>query len=379
MGYGLWVIGMMLGIGMVMQAEEFLPVVVHEDGSVTFRYCGEAKHVKLQSDFQYVGEDSTDYTDHPKNIKMLKDSTGCFSVTTRPIQPETYTYCYRVDGKRVPDPMNNDTAWQKMHKWSVFTVGGTPYTNLYLPPERQGELIQTHWYCHEEGFARRVNIYLPADYDPDEEPLDVLYLMHGINGYEGAWTERGRVIQIMENMVAQGRIKPMIVVMPDVNFAATEELPSLHTMWNSLMTYSRQKRARIVERSLLDLRVHIDSTYHVTGRNAIAGLSDGARVAANTAKLDPKHFYAVGMFSPVVPRKQRKTDPEIFIDPETALTIYMVFAGKDDLFYGNAKKLHKRMNKEGIPHEYIVIGGGHYWRAWRKCLIQFLERLNSEE
>lgn len=351
-------------------------MVVHQDGSVTFRYCGEAKKVKLQSDFLYVGEDSTNYTDHTKRIKMLRDSTGCFSVTTKPIQPETYTYCFRVDGKRIPDPMNNDTAWQKMHKWSVFSVGGTDMTDLYLQPKRQGRLIHTHWFCTKEGFARRLNIYFPADYDSIGEPLDVIYLMHGINGYEGAWAERGRVIQIMENMVAQGRCKPMVIVMPDINFAACEEMPSLHTMWNSVLTYPRQKRARIIETSLLELREHIDTTYNVTRRNAIAGLSDGARIAANVAKQDPAHFYAVGMFSPVVPPKQRKTDPDIFNDPKTAITLYIIYAGKDDMFYGDAKKLHKRMTKEGIPHDYIVIGGGHYWRAWRKCMVMFFEQLS---
>lgn len=357
--------------------EEIPSVVVHENGSVTFRYCGEAKHVWMQSDFLYVGEDTTLYTDHPKRLKMRKDSTGCFSVTTKPIQPETYTYCFRVDGKRVPDPMNNDTAWQKLHKWSVFTVGGTERTNMYLQPKRQGRLVQTHWYCQAEGFSRRLNIYFPADYDSIGEPVDVLYLMHGINGYEGSWTERGRLIQIMENMVEAGRCKPMLIVMPDINRAAHEDVPSLHTMWNSVTSYPRQKRARIVEKSLIELREHIDTTYNVTGRNAIAGLSDGARVAANVAKLDPHHFYAVGMFSPVVPRKQRKTDPEIFVDPETAITLYIIYAGKDDLFYNNAKKLHKRMNKEGIPHDYIVIGGGHYWRAWRECLIRFFEQITN--
>ena len=362
-------------MGMMAWAEQFHSVEVHEDGSVTFRYCGEAKHVTFKSDFLYVGEDELIYTDHPKSLKMTKDSTGCFSVTTRPIQPETYTYCFRVDGKRIPDPMNNDTAWQKLHKWSVFTVGGTEKTNLFLPPEREGELVQTHWYCTKEKFSRRCNIYFPADYDEDGEPLDVLYLMHGINGYEGSWTERGRLIQILENMVAQGRCKPMLIIMPDINSAAHENVPSLHTMWNSVTTYPRQKRARIVEQSLLELRQHIDTAYNVTGRNFIAGLSDGARVAANVAKLDPNHFYAVGMFSPVVPPKQRKTDPDIFNDPATNLTIYTIYAGKDDIFYNNAKKLHKRMNKEGIPHEYIEIGGGHYWRAWRECLIRFFEQL----
>jgi len=360
-------------------AREIPSVEVHEDGTVTFRYCGNAKKVKLQADFLYVGEDSSDYTDHSKHLRMRKDSTGCFCVTTRPIVPETYTYCFRIDGKRKPDPLNPDTAWQKLHLWNVFTVGGTPKTDLYLQPEVQGHIDEMWWYSTGEKQNRRVNIYVPAAYDSVGEPLDVLYLIHGINGYEGSWTERGRAIQIMENMVAQGRCKPMLIVMPDVNHGAHEDAASLHTMWNSVMHYPKQKRAHYVEDAIIELIHDVDTSYNVSGRNAIAGLSDGARVAANVAMLDPGAFYAVGMFSPVIPKNQTPQDSTLLRCSIDGCVMYSVFIGKSDMFYGRCKKMHKRMEAAGLKHRYTEMGGGHYWRTWRECLIRFLDQIGEEQ
>ena len=110
-------------------------------------------------------------------------------------------------------------------------MGGTPQADLYLQPELKGQLIHTKWYDREENINRRVNIYLPAAYT---DSLPVLYLLHGINGYEGSWTERGRTIQIIENLIAEGRIEPLIVVMPDCNTGVHEDRPSHHTLWNNM-------------------------------------------------------------------------------------------------------------------------------------------------
>ena len=345
---------------------------------MTFRYCGEAKNVELQGDFYYIGKEPSKYTDNVKKLKMRKDSTGCFSVTTQPLQPEFYTYCFNVDGNRIPDPLNNDTAWQKQHLWSVLTIGGTEHTDLYLQPERQGQMVRTRWYCENESLYRRLNVYLPADYDPNGEPLDAIYLLHGINGYEGAWSERGRVIQIMENMVAQGQMKPMVVVMPDINAFIQGDGPSLHTMWYSVTNFCRQQKARYLEQSLLELCQHIDTTYNVTGRNVIAGLSDGARLASNMAVQAPEDFYFVGMFTPVMPKKQ--------IPDSTAMhcniygcTAYSVMLGKTDMFYNDGYKIHQRMEKAGLPHTLDEFIYGHYWRTWRECLIRLFTYLSQPQ
>lgn len=350
-------------------AEDEPSVIVNEDSTITFRYCGEAHSVQLLGDFLYADEDSTIYTDHSKSIQMRKGQDGCFHATTKPLYPDVYTYCFRVDGHRIPDPLNNDTSWQRLHKWNIIAVGGKPLADVYLQSEKEGELIRTKWYSSAEQLNRRVNIYLPAGYDTCAAPLDVLYLIHGINGYEGAWTERGRAIQILENLVAAGKSKPYILVMPDVNLGPHEDKPSFHTLWNSLVNYNRLRGNKEIVKSLYDLIQMVDTTYNVSDRFSIAGLSDGGRMAAEIAKAYPERVYAVGMFCPVVKKKQ-------IPDPSIKAQFYL-YVGVRDLFYGNGKKFHQRMEKAGIEHTYTEYGGRHVWITWRQCLVDFLEKIND--
>lgn len=94
--------------------------VVNEDSTVSFSYCGPCKRVSVLGDFQYTGKDSTRYSDtRMRKIKMQRGSDGCFHATTKKLVPETYTYCFRVDGKHKTDSYNNDTAWQMMYKWNL--------------------------------------------------------------------------------------------------------------------------------------------------------------------------------------------------------------------------------------------------------------------
>ena len=339
-------------------------VAVNEDSTVSFCYCGAGRQVYLQSDLHYAHEDSTRYTDHTRRVRMHRESDGCYHLTTRPVHPETYTYCFRVNGKRRPDPLNSDTAWQMMHKWNVVSVGGSEQSDLYRQPARQGTTICTSWYSTVEGLSRRVNIYLPAGYS---DSIPVLYLIHGINGYEGSWSERGRAIQILENLVAEGLCEPMILVMPDVNFGVHEDRPSHHTLWNNVFNYPRLCNDRDIEKALVELIQKVDTTYHVSDKRYIAGLSDGARLAANTANLLPGYFSAVGLFSPVVHKDQLPKDS----------TTYFVYTGKSDMFHGNAKRFNRRLQKAQAPHEYTETLGGHTWRNWRLYLSDYLIKINQ--
>ena len=111
--------------------DDYSSVTVNEDSTVSFCFCGVAKRVSVQTDMLFAGEDSTRYNDmHTRKFKMKLQSDGCFHVTTKPVQPETYTYCFRINGKRKPDPYNNDTAWQMIHKWNIVSVGGSPQADL---------------------------------------------------------------------------------------------------------------------------------------------------------------------------------------------------------------------------------------------------------
>ena len=350
--------------------------IVNEDGSVSFTYCGPARHVRVMGDFQYRGKDSTRYNDHSRKLKMRKGSDGCFHVTTPPLVPETYTYCFRVNGKRRPDPLNNDTSWQRLHLWNIVSVGGSELADRYTPSAAQGEMVRTSWYCSEEKQTRSVNIYLPAAYvqaEPDDTTrFPVLYLLHGINGYEGSWTERGRVIQIVENLIADSLIRPFVIVMPDCNMGPQEGHPSHHTLWNNVVHYPRLCRDHSLEHGLSDLMQMIDSTYRVSDKRAVAGLSSGARIAANIVNQYPDCFEAIGMFSPVAYKSQVPT-------PEVHDTRYYIYMGTDDMFLNNGRHFSQRLTQSGKEHCYTETGGGHYWRNWRAYLLDFIQHWAQQE
>lgn len=347
-------------------SNDYQSVKVNEDSTVDFCYCGIGKQVYVQSDLFYADKDSTRYTDKSRRIKMHKQSDGCFHVTTKAVQPEVYTYCFKVNGKRKNDPLNNDTAWQMTHKWNIVTVGGTAQTALYQQPAQRGTMLHTSWYSSAEKLNRRVNIYLPAGYS-DTLRYPVLYLLHGISGYEGSWSERGRAIQILENLVAQGKSQPMILVMPDVNVKPQEGTPTHRSLFNNIMNYSRLCHDHDIEWALVELTAFVDSTFRVSDDHYIAGLSDGARMAANTANLLPNYFSAVGLFSPVVHKEQLPKDS----------ATYYVYSGKKDMFHANAKRFNRRLDKAHAPHEYTETIGGHTWRNWRLYLSDYMIKINQ--
>jgi len=357
--------------------QDYPSVMVNEDSTVTFCYCGIGKRVSVYGDFFYAGEDSTRYTDlRSKRVKMKRQSDGCFHATTRPIQSEVYTYCFKVDGKRKNDPLNNDTAWQMTHKWNIVTVGGTTQTELYQQPAQQGTMQHLCWYSSAEKVNRRVSIYLPAAYFAEitnsQSPISkktfpVLYLLHGISGYEGSWSERGRAIQILENLIAQGKCQPMILVMPDVNVKPQEGKPTHRSLFNNIMNYSRLCHDHDIERALVELTAFVDSAFRVSNKHYIAGLSDGARMAANTSNLMPNYFSAVGLFSPVVHKQQLPKDS----------ATYYVYSGKTDMFHMNAKRFNRHLNKIHAPHEYTETIGGHTWRNWRLYLSDYMIKINQ--
>lgn len=208
-----------------------------------------------------------------------------------------------------------------------------------------------------------MDIYVPEA----EQPLPVLYLLHGINGYEGDWQKKGGAVDTLIQMMKEGRCRPMILVMPDCSKWIVKKRPLKHgNRWKCVIRYVELSHEHKLEYAISDLMTMIDTTYRVTEECAIAGLSDGARIAANVANIRPDRIRTVGLFSPVLHKKQLPKD--------TTQSVY-IYVGKNDLFKANGKRLHRRMTKAGFPHQYIVLKGHHDWPVWRKCLSDFLEKI----
>ena len=180
---------------------------INADNTVTFRYINpKAVDVKVTGDM--LTERSAD----------MKEVDGVWTYTTAPLEGELYTYAFIVDGKRTLDPsnvfMNRDVA-----TWSnIFTIStkegdkGHYYINNNVP---HGTVTRI-WYDSEHaGMDRRLTVYLPHGYETSKEKYPVFYLLHGSGGDENAWSDLGRTVQIMDNLIAEGKAKPMIVVMPN--------------------------------------------------------------------------------------------------------------------------------------------------------------------
>lgn len=227
------------------------------------------------------------------------------------------------------------------------------------PTSTPPEIIHTKWFSHYEQIERRVDIYIPEA----EEALPVLYLIHGINGYEGAWQDRGGAVDTLIQMMQSGRCQPMILVMPDCNKWVFKERPINHgNRWKCVIRYPELSHEHQLEYAVSDLIDMIDTTYAVT-ECAVAGLSDGARIAANIANTRPDRIRTVGLFSPVLHKKQV---------PKDSTQTYYIYVGKNDMFFLSGERFHRRMNRAQRPHRFIVLEGSHNWRMWRRCLSDFI-------
>ena len=198
----------------------------------------------------------------------------------------------------------------------------------------------------------------------------------------------GGAIDTLESMIAAGRCRPVILVMPDCfKWDYAERTVQHNRRWKSIIHYPSLSREHLTEHALSDLIDMIDSTYCVLPSFAVAGLSDGARLAANIANLRPDRFSHVGLFSPVLHRDQlpvATADSTLSTfdctgSPQACAagcirpsTIYHIYVGKQDFFYSSGKRFHRRLNRIRYPHTFVTWRGGHDWALWRACLADFL-------
>lgn len=212
-----------------------------------------------------------------------------------------------------------------------------------------------------EKLHRNVVIYIPEG----EGPFPVLYLIHGINGYEGSWHEKGNAVDTLIRKVELGLCPPMMLIMPDCNKWPYKKHPGKKNLCRYLFRYPRVSREHEIEYSVSELMEMVDTMYNTSSYCAVAGLSDGARIAANVANLRADCIRVVGLFSPVLHKDQL---------PRDTIQTYHIYVGKNDIFGGSGKRFHKRMNKAGYPHQFTRLPGNHNWTMWRRCLSDFLEK-----
>jgi len=343
-------------------------ILLHPDGSVTFLYQNpDAKSVKVYCDCKLRKETPIIRTENYHSAKMSKDSSGLWAYTTPPLPAEVYTYQFGSDKRRFPDPTNPDSIRVQSKKMSVFILNGTTQTNLYVSNPMHGRMDTLVFQSANEEKPRRVIVYTPPHYS-ESVSYPVLYLLHGLNGNETAWNDRGRAAQILDNLIVQEKAKPMILVMPDANPVCLISQKEEVGLFKNILLYHTWNKMEF-EKCYPEIDSFLSRRYSFSqrpGHRAVAGLSAGAKQSANLANLYDSTFSSIGLFSPVVGKKQL---------PQSTYSQYWISGGTGDLFHYRINKFCKKMQRKHVPYTMYSSAGGHTWRNWRVYFSEYVRTL----
>lgn len=348
---------------------------VSTDRTVTFRLnAPNAQKVMITGDFLKSGV-----------VEMEKDTSGIWTFTSEAINPEMYRYNYIVDGLTIADPANVFEVRDACTVFNYFLVPGEG-SRLYEINDVDHGTVSKVWYDSPGlGMKRRMSIYTPPGYETSgDRRYPVLYLLHGMGGDEEAWLTQGRAAQILDNLIAEGAVEPMIVVMPNGN--ASQEAAPGETHFGLVPPTVALPHTMdgAFEEAFPDIVAYVDRAYRTKAdkqHRAIAGLSMGGFHSLHTSKQYPDMFDYVGLFSAAI--NPRVEGSEIYKDREAKLRrqfadapkLYWIAIGKGDFLYKDNEAYRKTLDDMGVKYEYHESAGGHIWKNWRAYLSDFTRRL----
>ena len=338
---------------------------VHADGRVTFRLrAPKAQDVKLSAGElkSLLGTGSR---------AMEKDAQGVWSLTIGPVEPGIYDYAFEIDGLRVADPNGDHVFGNRRGARGYLEVPGrgTPRHDEARDVPRGA--VTAHWY----GARRRLHVYTPPGYAAEKDrSYPVLYLLHGSGDNDSHWTLLGQAHVIADNLLADGKAVPMVIVMTDGHVPLKEvegEDPAAR----------RARASTAYERDLLDLVVPlVESQYRVKTdplSRAIVGLSMGGGQSLGVGLRNVDRFSWVGGFSAAT-RGWEKGPPGMKADAAACnekLRLLWIAIGKDDFLLEHNRPFVAWLKESGIKHAYQETEGAHTWSVWRRYLAEFLPLL----
>lgn len=340
---------------------------VHADGKVTFRLTAPT------ADRVIVRLDGHALELKPHEQGRLQGDT-MWQLTTDPMSPGIYDYTFEVDGARITDPRNR---WLK--KWKVCaSLLEIPADPPLLTEQRSvphGSLHQHTYWSKAAGSQRGAIVYTPPGYQADAKtPYPLLVLCHGNGDDQTAWTEVGRVHHILDNLIAEEKIPPMVVVMPNGH-----PLPLGERRWSE--NYNERNRWMTVDDIATGVLPLVGQFYHVThdaSQRAITGLSMGGGQAIAAGMSHPELFHWVGAFSASAPEGDLASEhPRLALDQSSndQRKLFWIACGKEDSLLDKNREFAAQLDKLGIEHRYVETEGGHNWSVWREYLPEFLQML----
>lgn len=346
-----------------------------DDGRVTFRLCA--------PDAQNARVTSSDLADiipmgfgpgSESGLPMVKDESGLWSVTSAtPVSPDTYRFNFQVDGARVPNPQGTTFSHERVGTNSTFEVFGPEGAfQTYQKDVAHGAVSRVEYWSEALGQKRIANVYTPPGYMKGSAAYPVLYLVHGAGDSSDSWTSVGRAHHILDNLIAEGKAKPMIVVMP---FGHTPDRPDADMLVNT----------DFGDDLVGSLIPYIDSSFRTLAdqeQRAMAGLSMGGSHTLRFGLTHPELFDYIGIFSmglglggPDEVSNYEAANAAALRKGATDLDLVYYAIGSEDFLYSSAEPTRAMFDKYDIEHVYNESGGGHTWINWRRYFADFAPRL----
>lgn len=353
---------------------------IQADGKITFRlFAPEAKTVKISGNWM---------PGFGTQVEMMRNDTGMYQLTIDPLPSEMYTYSYFSDGVKTIDPSNAIVARDGTRIESMFIVPGDK-GSLYSVNDVPHGTLEKVWYPSPTlGLTRRMYVYTPPGYNGSAGKFPVLYLLHGAGGDEDAWTTLGRAPEILDNLIASGKAKPMIVVMTNGNpwQAAAPGAEPAKKGDSQQPNFASMGSGKFEESIINDVIPFVEKNYRVADNKenrAVAGLSMGGMQTLYLSNNHPDKFAWFGVMSMGLMDMSRfggTNNPE---DRQKGMEklkasqpkLYWIGVGKDDFLYQSVQDLRKSLDDNKFKYEYVETSGGHTWTNWRIYLSDLAPKL----
>jgi enterochelin esterase-like enzyme len=344
------------------------PPEVHSDGSVCFRFpAPNAKEVQLARE-------------GAEPQAMQKDDQGVWSLTTTPLAPDYYGYSFVADGVRLIDPSNPLLKPNLLATENAVHVPGPLSLPWELNDVPHGE-IHHHFYKSTVAEDERdYYVYTPPGYaGSGKRKYPVLYLLHGYSDDASGWTAVGRANVILDNLIARGKAKPMIVVMP-LGYGPMDFLRLAWDAWNHAELRDRNFR-KFTDALLTEVMPRVEGEYRVTkdrDARAIAGLSMGGSESLLTGLNHLDKFSWIGAFSSGgIPDDFEKDFPSLDAKANQQLHLLWIACGTEDHLITVNRNLREWLKAKGVNHADVETPGMHTWMVWRRNLEEFAQLIFS--
>ncbi|HYQ58013.1 MAG TPA: alpha/beta hydrolase-fold protein [Draconibacterium sp.] len=329
--------------------------IVNPDKSVTFNFVApDADQVMLYSEF--IEED----------LPMAKNESGVWTVTTEPIKPDIYPYCFVVDGIQVADPSNEQIFANERFKYSLVDISGDEPLIHSLQKVPHGDITYCNYFSETLDTYRPLVIYTPPGYRKSNKKYPVLYLIHGGSDTQETWFRVGKVNYILDNLIAQKKAVPMVIVMP------------YGSAWGFPV-------GAFPKDIVNDVIPYVEDNYNVytdQAHRGVAGFSVGGGQTLNIGLMNTDKFDYVSSYSPYTLTEEWRANFENW-NPDVEkmnkdLKLFSISVGEDDYLFESIDKAINMYKDKGFDMDIFITDGAHTWMNCRKFIARTAQQVFKE-